>query len=179
MGMTGTFFCVVLGAIALDEYAKRSIASMRHWVALAWMGVALAMTLPRFDAERKKYTSYRPQPPPVPQSDIDTVLQHTQPGDTIFAADDPLLCVYSDRVNAFRGGIVLDEIIEYYPGKTDEERLTVIREGLEEKRPKLVILGRNMVGPHRKRRYMRALVTPFIRDGGYIQLSGRFYLRPD
>lgn len=179
MAMTGTFFCVVLGAIALDSFLKRFGTKLSHAGGAAWMGIALVMTLPRFDAERKKYGSYKAAPPPVPQSDIDFVHAHTSPGDKIWTTDDPLLYVYSDRESAFRGGIVLDEIIEYYPGNTDEERLSVIRDGLVENRPKLVVFGNSMVGPRRKQRYTRALVMPFLRDGGYIRLNDRFYLRPD
>jgi hypothetical protein len=179
MGMTGTFFCVVLGAIGLDGYAKRSGRDMRHWVALWWIGVGLAMTLPRFEAERQQYASYQPPPQKVPQSDIDLVHEHTSRNDKIWTTDDPLLYVFSGRLSAFKGSLVLDEIIDYYPGNTDQERLAFIREGLEENRPKLVVLGDTKVGPRRKRRYMRALVRPFLSDNGYIRLNDRFYLRPD
>jgi hypothetical protein len=179
MAMTGTFFCVVLGAIALDAYSKRSSSVMARWAVPACMALAMIVTFPRFYTESRKYGTYAAQPPPVPQSDIDFVHAHTSPGDKIWTTDDPLLYVYSDRLSAFRGGIVLDEIIEYYPGNTDEERLSVIREGLEENRPKLVVFGNTQVGARRKRRYTQALVMPFLRDNGYIRLNDRFYVRPD
>jgi hypothetical protein len=179
IAMTGTFFCVALGAIVLDEFCQRRASRLRHPVAATCLGLALVMTLPRFNAERKNYRSYKAQPPPVPQSDIDLVLEHSSPGDKIWTTDDPLLYVFSDRESAFRGGIVLDEIIQYYPGETDAQRLSIIREGLTENRPKLVVLGDTQVRPARKKRYMRALVMPFLRDGKYIRLNDRFYLRPD
>ncbi len=179
MAMTGTFFCVTLGAIALDAVARRSRRDLAPWVAASCIALALVTTLPRFGAEWERYGSYEVPPPPVLQSEVDFVRKHTSPTDTIFTTDDPLLLVYSDRLSAFRGGIVLDEIIEYYPGNTDEERLSVIREGLEEKRPKLVIVTHGQVSARRKRRYMKALVMPFLRDHGYIRLSDKFYLRPD
>jgi hypothetical protein len=179
MAMTGTFFCVALGVIALDEYLRRSESGLRDWVELTWFGLALLTTSPRFSSEWKAYSSYQVEPPPVPQGDIEFVQAHSSPGDKIWTTDDPLLYVYSDRESAFRGGIVLDEIIEYYPGTTDEERLAVIREGLEQNRPKVVVFGDNQVGPHRKWRYTKALVMPFLRDGGYRQLGDRYYVRPD
>ncbi|HEU4580064.1 MAG TPA: hypothetical protein VFS67_17520 [Polyangiaceae bacterium] len=179
MAMAGTFFCVVLGAVALDGLVQRWGSVARHALGAAWLGIALLLTGPRFAAESKKYASYAPAPPPVDPADIDFVRQHASPEDTIFTVDDPLLYVYSDRVSAFRGGIVLDEIIEYYPGDTDEERLSVIRDGLEEKRPKLIIFGNTLFGPRRKQRYIAAVVMPFIRDGGYTPLNDRFYVRPD
>lgn len=179
MAMTGAFFCVTLGALGLDALAKRPRHDLSPWLGAAGVALALFMTMPRFGAEWKKYGSYQTPPPPVHPGDIDFVRQHTGPTDTIFTTDDPLLCVYSDRASAFRGGIVLDEIIEYYPGSTDEERLSVIREGLEEKRPKLVVVTNGQVSARRKRRYMKALVMPFLRDHGYIRLTDKFYLRPD
>ena len=195
MAMTGTFLCVALGAIAFDGYAKqlgstiarrlgnRVAKGLGHTLApvlgAAWLVAAFVVTGPRFAAETKKYAKYSAPPPPVPQSDIDFVHRYTSPGDKIFTTDDPLLYVFSDRESAFRGGIVLDEIIDYYPGDTDEERLAVVREGLEENRPKLVVFGNSQVGPRRKRRYTKALVLPFLRDNGYIRLNDRFYLRPD
>jgi hypothetical protein len=179
MAMAGTFFSVVLGAFALDAYAKRAGAGMRHWVGITWTCIALAMLSPRLKTEWEKYGDYKAEPPPVPQSDIDFVRAHTGPSDKIWATDDPLLYVYSGRVSAFRGGVVLDEIIDYYPGNTDEERLSSIREGLIENRPKLVVFGDSMVSPRRKQRYMNALVMPFLRDGGYVKVNDRFYERAD
>jgi hypothetical protein len=179
MGMTGTFFCVVLGAIALDAFAKRPSRDLSGWVGAACVAMALAMTWARFGTEWKQYASYVPPPPLVPQSDIDFVRAHTSAGDKIWTTDDPLLYIYTNRLNAFRGGIVLDEIIEYYPGNTDEERLSVIREGLVENRPKLVVFGNTMVSAPRKRRYTKVLVMPFLRDFGYVRLNDRFYKRPD
>lgn len=179
MAMSGTFFCVVLGVIALDAFFKPSGRDRSLWVGAACLAMACAMTLQRFGTEWKKYSSYEAPPPPVPQSDIDFVRAHTSPTDKIWTTDDPLLCIYADRENAFRGGIVLDEIIEYYPGNTDEERLSVIREGLIENRPKLVVFGNTMVSARRKKRYTKALVLPFLRDGGYVRLNDRFYQRPD
>jgi hypothetical protein len=179
MAMTGTFFCVALGAIALDALSRRPGRDLSVWVGAACSAMALVMTWPRFGAEWKKYGSYEPPPQLVPQSDIDLVLEHTRPGDKIWTIDDPLLYIYTDRENAFRGGFVLDEIIGYYPGNTDEERLSVIRDGLVENRPKLVIFGNSMGSPRRKRRYHKALTLPFLRDNGYVRLNDRFYVRPD
>ena len=179
MAMTGSYFCVVLGAVALDTLARRWGSVASHSLGAAWLAIALILTGPRFAGEWKKYGSYETPPPPVDPADIEFVRAHTGPEDTIFTTDDPLLYVYSDRASGFRGGIVLDEIIEYYPGDTDEERLSVIRDGLDEKRPKLIIFGNSLFGPRRKQRYIDALVLPFIEDGGYVPLNDRFYLRPD
>ncbi len=180
MAMAGTYFCMVLGAVALDTFfSKHWGSAARQVLGASWLALALFLTGPRFAAEWKKYASYKTEPPPVDPADIAFVREHSSPEDTIFTLDDPLLYVYSDRASGFRGGIVLDEIIDYYPGDTDEERLSVIRDGLDEKRPKLIVFGNTMFGARRKQRYIEAVVMPFIRDGGYVPLNDRFYVRPD
>jgi hypothetical protein len=178
MAMAGTFFCAVIGAIALDAYSKRAGIAMRRWVGATWIAVAVVGTFPRFSAEWAQYADYKAPPAPVSQSEVDFVRAHSNPSDKIWTLGDPLLYVYSDRVTAFREGIVIDELIEYYPGETDEQRLAGQREELRANHPKLVVFGADLVNYQRKQRYIRALVTPFLRDGGYIKLNDKFYLRP-
>jgi hypothetical protein len=179
MAMAGTFFCVVLGVIALDDQMRMTGRRLRAWMGITWLAVALATTGDRLGTEWKKYAGYQPAPPPVSEEDVAFVGAHSAPGDMIWTTDDPLLYVYSDRLCAFRGGIVLDEVIEYYPGRTDEERLAPIRAGLVKNRPKVVIFGDLQVGPYRKQRYMNALVFPFLSDGGYLPMGARYFVRPD
>lgn len=179
MALAGTFFCVVLGGIALDTSSRQPGSDIRHWLGAAWLGVALVTSLPRFCSEWTRYGSIKAEPVPVSESDVAFVRAHTSPGDKIWTTDDPLLYVYSDRLSAFRGGIILDDIIEYYPGSTDQERFAFLREGLAKTRPRLVVLGDTMEKPKRKRRAMSELVMPFLHDNGYIKLNDRFYLRPD
>jgi hypothetical protein len=178
MAMAGTFFCVIVGVIALDVYSKRATKGMRQWVGSSWLAVALVYTGPRLANEWKRYGEYKPKPPQVTQSEVDFVRAHSNPGDTIWTLGDPLLYVFSDRVSAFRGGIVLDELIDYHPGRTDEERVASQRAGLLMNPPKVVVFNHETVGAHRKERYIRALVMPFLRDGGYVQVDEKFYLRP-
>jgi len=177
-GHGGTFFCVVVGAIALDVYSKRADKGMPPVGRrdLARDGAREYGSAP--GDEWKKYGAYKAEPPQVTQSDVDFVRAHSSPGDTIMTLGDPLLYVFSDRVCAFRGGVVLDELLEYYPGRTDEERVAGQREGLLMNRPKVVVFNHETVGAHRKERYIRALVMPFLRDGGYVQVDDKFYLRP-
>src|SRR5262249_11777619 len=159
------FLCAAVGAMALDAALRRAGDGVRRWVGASWIALALVITGPRLAAEWEKRDTYRPEPPPVPQSEIDFVRTHSDPGDRIWTTGDPLLYVFSDRATAFRGVIILDDVIEYYPGDTDEERLSGQREGLIVNRPKLVVFGDDQVGAHRKQRYMRALVMPFLHDG--------------
>ena len=178
MAMTGTFFLAVVGALALDGAATSAGADVRRWVALTWVGFALFGTAPRFLDECARMSGYRAPAPPVSHAEVDFVRAHSAPGDTIFNVGDPLLYVYSDRTTAFREGIVLDELISYHPGATDEERLAGERQALLAKRPKLIVFGDDPVSYARKARYIAALVKPLLRDAGYVKVNDKFYVRP-
>jgi hypothetical protein len=178
MAMPGTFFWAVIGAIALDVYSKGAGVAMSRWIGATWVAIAFMSTQPRFSEEWKKYPDYKPQPPPISSGEVDFVRAHSKPGDRIWNLGDPLLYVYSDRTAARREGIVIDELIQYYPGDTDEQRLAGQREELLANRPKLVVFGQDLVNYQRKQRFMHALVEPFLRDAGYVKLNDRAYARP-
>jgi hypothetical protein len=178
MGMTGVFFAAVVGAIALDVYARASGPAMVRWVGITWVAAAWLILNPRFAEEWKKLPDYKPAAAPVSKADVDFVRAHTKPGERIWTLGDPLIYVYADRLTAFREGVVIDEVINYYPGDTDEQRLAGQREELLETRPKLIILGEDQVSYARRQRYLRALVSPLLRDLHYVKLSDKFYERP-
>jgi hypothetical protein len=176
MAMTGAFFAAAVGAIALDRYATRSGKGLRAWVGLSWVAAALLALWPQFSEEREKtYTSVDPS---VSPSELDFVRKHSTREDRIWTLGDPLLYVYSDRLDALREGIAIDELIEYYPGTTDEQRLAFERDELAHSPPKLVIFGEDSVAASRKDRITRALAVPFLRDFGYKKVSDKFYIRP-
>jgi hypothetical protein len=91
-----------------------------------------------------------------------------------------LLYVYSDRVDAVREGTMLDELLDYYPGRTDREKVAGERAELERNPPKLIVYGDDPAGYGRKTRYISALVDPFIRDFGYKRIEPGYdiFLRP-
>jgi len=178
IGMAGTFFCIIFGTLALDVYSRQAGDAMRRWVGVSWAMVALVATWTRVSDEWKKYPEYKPPEPPVSQSDVSFVDAHSSPGDRIWTLGDPLLYVYSDRLNALRESIIYDELVQYYAGDTDEQRLSALREELISTRPKLIILGEDSVTYQRKQRFVQSLVNPFVRDFGYVQLNDKFYARP-
>jgi hypothetical protein len=178
MAMTGTFFCSTVGALALDGYARGAAPAFGRWVSASWVVVALLATFPRFCDEWTASSTYKAPAPPVNHAEIDFVRAHTGPGDRIWTLGDPLLYVFSDRPTAFREGIAIDELISYYPGTTDEERLAGQRAELMQNRPKLIVIGDDLVSYQRRQRYIRALLSPFLRDAGYIKLNDKFYARP-
>lgn len=178
MAMTGTFFAATIGMIAVDAYCRRS-RPLRAWISLSWVALAFLVLWPRYSEEKEKEKTYTSQPPPVNQSQVAYVRSHTSPKDKIFTLGEPLLYVYSDRLSAVHYPGTIDEVIQYFPGNTDEERLSPARRQLEEARPKLVIFGDDPVqGYARKQRYIHALVTPFLRDFHYKKIDEAIYERP-
>jgi len=178
MAMTGTFFAAAIGAIALDGYARRSGGGLRWWIGLSWVAGAFLALWSQFSDERVKQTSYVSSEPVVSPAELGFVRSHSARGDRIWTLGDPLLYVYSDRLNALREGNAVDELIDYYPGATDEERLAPQREELVHSPPKLIIFGDDAQSASRKQRITRALVNPFIKEFRYTKVGEKFYVRP-
>ncbi len=181
MAMTGTFFLAVLGAIAIDGYAQKAGPTLHRWAAFSVVGVAIVALWPRYSDERDKIAAktYKPVDPPVSQAHVALVQAHSSPGDRIWTLGEPLLYVFSDRLSAVREPAVVDELIQYYPGSTDEERVAPEREELIQNRPKLIVFGDDPVpGYGRKQKYIRLLAMPFIKDYGYKQIDEKVYERP-
>jgi hypothetical protein len=177
MAMAGTFLSVAMGALALDSYTGPG-TPLRRWVGLSWAAIAAVVLWPRFSDELDKYDTLTTPAPPLDQTELASVLQYSKPGDKIWTLGDPLLYVYSNRVLGFREAIVTDELIEYYPGDTDEHRLAGLRDELMTNLPKVVIFGGDPVGYRRKQRFIDALVTPFLRDAGYKKIDEKVYVHP-
>ncbi len=179
MAMTGTFFFAVVGALTLDVHSKRGRGPLRRWVGFSAAAVALVTLWPRFSEEREKYATYQPAAPPVNMAEVALVQSLSSPGDRIWTLGEPLLYVYSGRLNAVRWGGTYDELIDYFPGKTDEEKLAGERAALVRNRPKLVVFGEDPIpGYGRKQRYIKALVMPFLTEYGYTKVHDKVYARP-
>ena len=181
MAMTGTFFLAAIGAVALDASMKKAGPPARRWAALSIVGIAVVAVWPRYSDERDKLaaSTYKPVDPPVSQAHVAIVKAHSNPGDRIWTLGEPLLYVFSDRLSAVREPAVVDELIQYYPGNTDEERVAPEREELIQVRPKLIVFGDDPVpGYARKQKYIRLLAMPFIKDYGYKQIDEKVWERP-
>jgi hypothetical protein len=179
MAMAGTFFATTVAVLALEGLSRRLSEHMRAALCLAGAAFALMTVWPRLSEEWSRYPRYRPPQPTVSANEIAFVQAHSSPGDKILTLGDPLLYVYSDRLSAWREIVALDELIDYYPGNTDEERLAGQREELSLTRPKVVIFGDDRAaGYRRKQRYIHALFLPFFRENGYAKFEDRFFVRP-
>lgn len=178
MAMTGTFFAAIVGVVALDGYSKR-MRPMHRWISVWWIALGFLVLWGRYSEEKENYANYKAPAPPVSERQVAYVRSHSSRQDTIFTLGEPLLYVYSDRLSAVHMPNAIEELIQYYPGNSDEERLSEARKQLEENRPKIVVFGDDPVqGYARKERYIRAIVTPFLKEFGYTQVEEKIYVRP-
>ena len=88
----------------------------------------------------------------------------------------PALYVQADRLSAVRESTIADPILNFYAGKTDEERLSGLRAQLERNMPKVVVIEPLYEGERVK--HMKLLVTPFLKAHGYKKETDRIWLRP-
>ena len=176
MAMAGLFFCLFLG---LDGMIRRfpSVRANRlvGWVLLA--GV-LAPLGPRLDKEmdrHEKRSFADAYQDPVPGA-LAYIAKHTTPADRIFTTGPPGLYVQADRLSATRESGHLDAVLYGYPGNTDEERLSDLKQQLEKHMPKVVILDPLYEGSREK--HTKLLFMPFLKSHGYKKDGDHIWLRP-
>jgi len=87
-----------------------------------------------------------------------------------------MLYVVTDRIGGVRESNFTDEILGYYDGESDEEKLQGLRDQLRRNPPKVVFL--DPAHERRKRRHFKALLGPFLTEGGYRQVNPHLYVRP-
>jgi hypothetical protein len=175
VSMTAVLYLLVVTADSLRAplaSARGSVRSAACALAVAVVGVVSAPVVLREYA-----THYERAPWLEPQPGLlDFIARNTGPSDRIFTTGTPALYARADRLSAAVETAIIDEVLPSYPGATDEERLRPIREQLVKNRPKIVFLDPEH--EYRKRRHLRALVLPFLRDFNYRQVNGRLFVRP-
>lgn len=176
MAMSGVFFVPVLGLDAMARrFPGRGVPRLAGWFLLA---VALAAVGPRLDDEsnrheRRKFANAYDES--VPGS-LAYIAKHTTPADRIFTDGAPGLYVQANRLGAVRESAFVDAVMYGYPGKTDIERLSVVKAELEKSMPKVVVLDPAYDGFRPK--HLSLLFIPFLKAHGYKQEKEHFWLRP-
>jgi hypothetical protein len=176
MGLTGLFLWSALGALALSRRLWGASPDLRRWVRVLLVAVAVAQMGPTLEAQARaprpaSATEATLAPPDV----VRFVEENTKPDDYILADTSPGLSVVTGRRAALRDSCLLDELIPAGAGG-DEARLAPLRARLLERRPKVVYLSPAYA--KRKARTRQALLTPFLRELGYRQVSPDLYVRP-
>ncbi|HEY1958810.1 MAG TPA: hypothetical protein VGH28_24515 [Polyangiaceae bacterium] len=182
MTMSGLFFALVVGLDSMTPHFRAMSRASRAFVSAALLAGVLMHVWVRFDAERDKYGTRVGQDfdsqEPIPGV-FEAVKQYTSPSDYIVTTGAPSLYMQVDRINGMRESTTDDEVLGFYSGDTDKQKLSVVRAELLRTRPKLIILDSNPSGDGRKRRWRAALWDPFISELHYREVKPRIYLRPD
>jgi hypothetical protein len=180
MMLSGLFFALAIGLDSMTPYLSAADRSTRIFMRLAVLGAVLLSVWPRFEAELPAYgTRVFPVGGPgeeVPGS-FEAVRKYTVPKDRVLTTGNPIFYVQMDRLSAIRESNLLDPILPYYVGATDEEKLRPLREELVMNRPKVVIMSPQFA--YAKVRHNKALFMPFLTEFQYKELSPGIYVRPD
>jgi hypothetical protein len=176
MALPGLFLFFLIGLDRMKGSLAASEAVMRCGVGAIFVAVVAVFMIPRLKVELTRFPhAWTGVADPVPGA-LAFVAKHTTPEDRIFTTGPPGFYMFADRLSAVRESSILDDFMMYYPGKTDVEKVRHIREQLVRVKPKVVILDPE--NGHRKHRYMRALINPFLKEFGYQPVGAYFYLRP-
>lgn len=175
MPVSGALCFLALGGQALTAELE-AVSRLVRSVVLVPLAMAVLVGLwPRLSEEAGKTYAYQPTIEPIPGI-VEFVKQNSAPDDRIFTTGTPLLYVLADRISSVRQSSIIDELIEYYPGNTDEEKLRTIGEQLEQHPPKLVVLDPEH--GDRKRKHYQLMLFPFLTSHGYQQVSAYVWRRP-
>ncbi len=169
VAMTGSFFAVVLGCLAIGERSPELSTSWRRWLGATLALMALYALQPRLAQEQDQWAARSPAPGPVSARLIRLVDAKTGPLDRIWCVGMPAIYVFADRRAGSRIPYVHDSLLHMYPGATAAEKLATYRVELDLTMPKLVVLGEGRGG---REQHMDLLVMPFLHDHGYRLIGG-------
>jgi hypothetical protein len=179
MVLGGLFFALAVGLDAMMPDFRLLARPVRVVIRVAMLTGLFIVLWPRLLSEQAafgKRTFASPMIEPVPGV-FDAVRKYTTPDDRIATSGNPILYVQVNRRSAIRESNLLDPILGFYVGNTDEEKLRPVYDELVKSRPKLVVLDPSYA--HARPRHQRALWGPFLANYHYTKLTEQIYLRPD
>jgi hypothetical protein len=175
MAHAGIFTVIAVGAVCARQPLALASRSIRWWAMSCITVIAAVAIWPRYEEVRDVRPHFEADAEPAPGL-VKLITDNSAPGDRIFTTGNPYLYVQTQRLGATRYSTFDDEIMAYYPGTTDEEKLKPIYDELVRSRPALVYVDPER--PQRRVRNMKALVTPFLTDNHYVKLNENLYRRP-
>lgn len=179
MVLGGIFLALAFGLDAMTPHLRTVTRSMRVVVRVAMLSALVVALWPRIESERKAFGTRSfasPMVEPVPGV-FEAVRRYTTPADRIVTSGNPILYVQTNRLSGIRESNLLDPVLGFYVGSTDEEKLRPVYEEMVKSRPKIVVLDPSFA--HARPRHQRALWGPFLADHHYTKLTEQIYLRPD
>jgi hypothetical protein len=179
MLLGGLFFAFAMGLDAMAPYFEATTRPTR-WLIRAAMFTGIFLVLwPRYESEAEAFgtRTYGTTAIETVPGSLALIAQHSNPDDRIVSDGNPIIYVVSNRVSGVRESNLLDPILNFYEGDTDEEKLRVVYDEMVKSRPKIIILDPDHGDA--KVRHIASLWNPFLTDFKYTKLSDNVYLRPD
>jgi hypothetical protein len=179
MLLGGLFFALAIGLDAMTPHVRVAARATRVVIRAAMLSALFVALWPRIATERqafgeRKYASVLVEPAP---GVFEAIKKYTTPADRIVTSGNPILYVQTNRLNGIRESNLLDPILGYYLGNTDEEKLRPLYDELVRSRPKIVVLDPSYA--QARPRHQHALWGPFLTNYHYTKLTDQIYLRPD
>jgi hypothetical protein len=177
MGTIGLFLLSLIGAEALSKllFTKGAWASVLAFIGLS----ALFAFVAKAPTQRMLAENYPPERDiPVDRVAVETIQQHSKPGDYILDTDSALLYVVTNRKSPLPIVGFTDEFLS--AGITAGLRsmqIEHLRAQLEEHLPKVCYFS---VGYRpRQETYHRLLFDPFLQDHHYVRINEDLWYLPD
>jgi hypothetical protein len=175
----GFFFCAFLGVDAMTAYLRAADPATRAFVRFVVVGLTLACVWPSIDAERDAFgrRSFPRRFSEAVPGEFDVIRDNSRPGDYVFTSGNPALYFETDRLNAVRESTLIDPMMGFYAGDTDEDRLRPVYDELVKHRPKVVVLDPQFAS--QKERHRAALFDPYLHAFNYREVRPHIFVGPN
>jgi hypothetical protein len=177
MGTTGLLLLSVISAQVLSGFLseKGRIASGVAFAGLSvlLLFVALDPALVALEQEQEIIVQHVPWDPDL----IQTIKQHSKPGDYILTTGGPLLYVVSARKNPLPFNFFVDEILPYVTAENRTLQMEILRETLEKHLPRVCYFPPSLRS--RQDKYHELLFAPLLRKYNYTKVNDFIWYLPD
>lgn len=176
MGTTGLVLLSVIGAEALSGFIseKGAIASV-----LAFAGLSALLFFVGHHPTKVVLKEQQPNFQHVPWDPllIQTIEQHSKPGDYILTTEGPLLYVATNRKSPLGINFFVDEILPYVTAENRVLQMEILRENLEKHLPKVCYFPA-WLRP-RQDKYHELLFDPLLLKYNYTKVNDFIWYLPD
>jgi hypothetical protein len=113
----------------------------------------------------------------VPISFYNAVQDFTNTNDKILLiSDSPIYLSFLNREHATKWGTLFDELLPLLAGKTEVEKMQILRDEIKSNKPK-VILIENTFLINRQKIILNYVIAPIIQSGGYIETNPGVFIK--
>ena len=175
MGTTGLMLFSVIGAQAVSTYLREL---SRRASAFAFIGLFSIFLFVAGGSIRVMFAeAYTHRVVSWDPLVLETIDEHSKPGDYILATEGPLIYVATNRKNAIPVAAADDSLLPYLGAESPSLQIDSLRDQLERNLPKVCYFA----GPSfrsRQEMWHELLYDPLLRKHHYVQVNGRLWYLP-